>query len=94
MTLPQMLTYETKNFIAIRLPENDSGGEFYETMTPVNIFRTVFNRYFNTTYERLEDRTYYSDYARPYRFTDITDALKEPDNSTLWNMAKSAASEE
>jgi len=32
---------------------------FYKTMTPVNTFRLLFNSYFGTHYELLEDRTYF-----------------------------------
>jgi hypothetical protein len=32
---------------------------FYKTMTPVNTFRLLFNNYFGTHYELLEDRTYF-----------------------------------
>jgi len=32
----------------------------YETITPVNTFRVIFNNYFGTTYPLLDDRSYYS----------------------------------
>ena len=43
----------------------------YEGITPVNTFRVVFNNYFGTDYELLEDRSYFVD--SPYLYTDVTD---------------------
>ena len=47
----------------------------YDSITPVNSFRLILNTYFNTNYELLEDKSYFSDYARPYNFTDVTEIL-------------------
>lgn len=47
----------------------------YEDITPVNTFRVILNNYFNTNYELLEDRSYYSTRKRPYLFTDVTDEV-------------------
>lgn len=46
---------------AIYLP-GGAGDSLYPSISPVNTFRVVFNRYFGTHYELLDDRTYYSDY--------------------------------
>lgn len=40
----------------------------YETITPVNSFRVVFNLYFGAEYELLEDECYDTDYEFPFRF--------------------------
>jgi len=45
----------------------------YGTITPVNTFRVIFNAYFETNYELLEDRVYFSLLKRPYDFIDVTD---------------------
>ena len=47
-----------------------NGGEaaFYEGMSPVNTFRAIFNHYFGTSYELLEDRHFLSSPATPYDF--------------------------
>lgn len=52
--------YIPNNFNAYYLPE---GGDsiVYPSITPVNSFRLIFNYYFNTSYERLEDKTYIRD---------------------------------
>jgi len=70
-----MLRERTRIFNAYYLP---SGGDhlLYDSMTPVNTFRLIFNFYFNTTYELLNGRTYYSTYTRPYEFINVTDKVK------------------
>jgi len=42
------------------LPENGNR-LLYETITPVNSFRIVFNLYFDTNYDLLEDKSYFLD---------------------------------
>ncbi len=54
----------------------DDGEELlYETITPVNTFRLVFNAYFDTNYDLLEDRVYFCKLKRPYDIIDVTDVL-------------------
>lgn len=61
-------------FNAYYLP--DGGRDIlYEDVSPVNTFRIVFNRYFGTDYELLDDRSYFSEYESPYRLCDITEKL-------------------
>jgi hypothetical protein len=48
----------------------------YEEITPVNTFRLIFNAYLGTDLELLEDRSYYSTWAHPYRFVDVTDEVR------------------
>ncbi|MEW6715884.1 MAG: hypothetical protein AB1345_00040 [Chloroflexota bacterium] len=43
----------------------------YETISPVNTFRVIFNSYFGGDYGLLEDISYQSWYKRPYDFTVI-----------------------
>jgi hypothetical protein len=57
---------------AVHLPEGDSA-DFYAEMTPVNTFRLIFNRYFGTDFELLEDESYYSTWDRPYQFIRVTE---------------------
>ena len=45
----------------------------YDEITPVNTFRVLFNCYFGTEMEMLEDRVYFSRSDTPYRFIDVTD---------------------
>lgn len=60
---------------ALYLP---GGGDeaLYPELSPVNIFRVVFNEYFDSNFELLPDESYYSTFFRPYRFTRVTDEAK------------------
>jgi len=49
----------------------------YDTITPVNSFRIMFNSNFNGNFELLDDRAYWSTYDKPYVFRDVTKVLKE-----------------
>jgi hypothetical protein len=44
----------------------------YDSITPVNTFRVIFDEYFNGSYQLLEDASYFSRYGTPYEFTHIT----------------------
>jgi len=46
--------------------------ELYERISPVNSFRVVLDNLFGTEFGILEDKSYASSYAKPYRFKDIT----------------------
>lgn len=64
------------NINAIYLPDKGKD-DLYEGITPVNTFRIIFNNYFDTSYEILEDRMYYSPYGanviyRDIEFQDVT----------------------
>ncbi len=56
------------------------GGDklLYDSITPVNTFRIIFNYYFGTDYEILEDKSYFSTWSHPYDFIEV---LKEENNS-------------
>ena len=61
-------------FNAYYLP--DGRGDFlYSSISPVNSFRGIFNAYFGTDYELLEDKSTYSNYTEPYILTDVTDIV-------------------
>ncbi len=65
---------------AYYLPGSD-GGMMYPEITPVNLFRVLFDEYFATSLGRLEDRNYiFPNELEPYRFIEITDVLarREP----------------
>jgi hypothetical protein len=52
----------------------DQGYEdLYQTISPVNTYRVVLNRFLGTDYELLEDRNYYSSLEYPYDFVDVTE---------------------
>ncbi len=66
----QMLGERMSIFSAYYLPDN---GTVSDSASPVNTFRHVFNSYFGADYELLPDRSYYSTYQKPYKFTDVTE---------------------
>lgn len=57
-------------FNAYYLP-NGGAQSLYESISPVNSFRVVFNSYFGGKYNRLVDTSYYSVYSAPFDFTVI-----------------------
>ena len=54
---------------------NNGNDLLYDSITPVNTFRLILNRYFGTSYDLLEDKIYDSRVRRPYGFIDVTDIL-------------------
>ena len=56
------------------LPE---GAPLYEDMTPVNTFRIIFNKFFNTELELLPDRMYFQ-FDETKQFSDVTELIKTP----------------
>jgi len=62
---------------AYYLPQGGSV-QVYDSITPVNTFRLIFNTYLGAGYDLLQDRSYYSSYKRPYRFRDVTDLVSHP----------------
>jgi len=60
----------TSIFNAYYLP-GEGGQNPYPSISPVNTFRLVLNRYFDGQYELLEDISYYSVYTSPFDFSVI-----------------------
>jgi len=56
-----------------------SGGNslLYDTISPVNTFRVILNYYFHTNYKLLDDKSYYSNYEKPYLFSDVTSRINK-----------------
>ncbi len=50
---------------------------FKSDMRPVNTFRNVFNTYFGYDFPMLDFKSYYSSYADPYAFSDVTPIILE-----------------
>ena len=49
-----------------------------DIFTSVNTFRIIFNSYFNTDYDLLENKIYWIDDYGPEYFVDVTDVLIPP----------------
>ena len=50
--------------------------DLYPTITPVNSFRVLLHGLFGDALPRLPDRSWYSRYATPYAFTDVTSRIE------------------
>jgi len=62
-----------RNFDAIYFPDSDKRTQLKDDRTLVNTFRTIFNVYFGSDYEILEDKMYWMTFENPYYFEDVTD---------------------
>lgn len=62
-------------FNAYYLPGITSS-ELYETITPVNSFRVIFNAYFQTNLPLLSDESYFSTLLEPFDFTNVTTQIE------------------
>lgn len=49
--------------------------QLYDSMTPVNTFRVVFNSLFGTNLPLLQDRSFYSVRKRPFQWIEVTSRL-------------------
>ena len=70
----EMVKERMDNIMFVYLPDN-AIDIFYEDMTSVNIFRVLFNHYFETEMEILEDRSFFSK-DEYYNFKDVTKMLR------------------
>jgi glycerophosphoryl diester phosphodiesterase len=70
----EMIKERMNNIMFIYLPSNETD-IFYEGMTSVNVFRVLFNYYFETDFEILEDRIFFSRDGS-YDFKDVTDLVR------------------
>jgi len=61
--------HRTSIFNAYYLPGGPAN--LYPAISPVNTFRSIFNRYFRGNYPILQDISYYSVYSAPFDFTVI-----------------------
>jgi hypothetical protein len=64
--LPDVVFEKMQILNAYHLP-GIRNGLLYESISPVNTFRLVFNEYFNTGLPLLDDRHYYSTLGDPFR---------------------------
>jgi hypothetical protein len=62
-------------FNAYYMPDNRTS-ELYQSISPVNSFRVVFNAYFGASLKLLPDRSYYSTWIDPFEFIDVTDRVR------------------
>ena len=67
------------NLNAVYFPNNDYSK--IHDLTPVNTFRIIFNEYFDEENVLYENRSYWSNSDKPYQYKDVSDILKDVDNS-------------
>jgi hypothetical protein len=67
---PDRIAERADIFAAYYLPGVDPR-VVYDSISPVNVFRTVFRAYFGAPLERLPDETYWSSVALPFKFTHV-----------------------
>ena len=60
---------------AIYFPDPDKRDQLTDDRTLVNTFRIVFNSYFDSNYEILENKMYWGWNKKPYYFEDVTNYL-------------------
>jgi len=60
---------------AYYFPEHESS--LYAEITPVNSFRLLFNKYFDTDFGLLEDVSYYSQYPYAYQFEVVPNTCQD-----------------
>jgi hypothetical protein len=58
----------------------DAQAQLYPTITPANSFRLMFNAYFDTKFDLLEDVSRYSTFPRAYQFDIIPNECKGQSN--------------
>ena len=61
---------------ALRFPEGDYS-DLYQSISPVNTFRVIFNRYFGTNYQLLEDRSFLTPPEAPTTLLEVTAAVAD-----------------
>jgi len=66
------------NLTAIYFPDHKD--KLYPTISPVNIFRLVFNTYFGGKYDILDDASYFSPVPNLYDFTEMPYPCDVPNN--------------
>jgi uncharacterized membrane protein len=66
----------TQNLEAFYLP--GSAPTFYSTITPVNIFRLLFDAYFNGNFGLLPDHSYFSAQGQYFNFQEIPNGCTAP----------------
>ncbi|CAN5602535.1 hypothetical protein BH10CYA1_BH10CYA1_11550 [soil metagenome] len=70
--LDDFINERMKILNAYYLPGPPIGDTVYQTITPVNSFRVIFNRYFKTKFPLLKDESYISELNYHFRLTPVT----------------------
>ncbi len=71
----EVIARRMKNLNVYYFPDNTDG--LYPTITPVNTFRVILDKYFGQNYPMLEDRSFYSAYDVPYNYVEVPNTCKK-----------------
>ena len=71
----EILREKMRIFSAFYLPGGESDF-LYNSISPVNTFRLIFNHYFGSNFPPLDDRSYFSTLEFPYQLIDVTDLIE------------------
>jgi hypothetical protein len=52
---------------------NQNSIQIPEDITPVNTFPVIFNAYFGTHFETLQNHEYFATWENPFPFTDVSE---------------------
>ncbi len=66
-----------RNFDAIYFPDEEKRENLDNKRTLINTFRTIFNAYYGSDYELLENKAYWSYNAKPYDYKDVSHYILE-----------------
>ena len=78
---PDELREKASILNAYYLPESCDSNALYESMTPINSFRLIFDACFGTDFGLLEDRTFWSRPERPFKYIPIEDLFRLSEES-------------
>jgi hypothetical protein len=73
---PKALKERLSNFCTLYFPHQETKRLVPATITPVNLFRILFDAYFGTHYGILPNRHYFGNDAMPFRLVEVTQKLK------------------
>jgi hypothetical protein len=76
---PDRVAERADVFAAYYLPGAMTGKIVYDSISPVNVFRTVFRQYFQAQISLLPDKTYWSPGSDPFRFTRVSHGRRWPE---------------
>jgi len=67
----EQLAERTAILNAYLIPKDSTGPAWYDSISPVNTFRLIFDRVFGESLPLLPDRSWFSTIRQPYRFYDV-----------------------
>ena len=77
----EMIKQGLNNINAIYFP-NTTNNFSYEKISNVNSFRIIFNEYFNTEFELLDDKYFWMELGEPpFKIIDVTEIIKNGNES-------------